>query len=250
MKNYYDILEVATDATDKQIKAAYRKKAAKMHPDIDKTEGAADRFAELNQAYEVLMDPQERAYYDRNGKIKGKGVSKEDVDKFVVVCFEEMLNSRGNTGLDDKPFLWITRNLGRKLVAERDRIPQAEREIEVQRRLKSRLIFKGEGKNPIEAIFDRKIDTQLDIISNAGVAIDLIEATLEVLPMFGYKEPDPENREGSLRLPGSGRPRFTDEMRGESTATRHRRGDYTQDELQRLHSQGFGGYSPGPDYNR
>lgn len=234
-KNFYELLEIATDATERQIKSAYRRLAARMHPDKDKTEGAEDRFAELNQAYETLMNPQERAYYDRNGKIKGKGPAREDIDRFIVVCFEEMLNSRGQTGLDDDPFGWIVRNIQRKLVSERDRIPRAEAEISFQKRLKSRLIYKGEGSNPLAAIFDKKIEEQEDIITNAGVAIDLIEATIPVIKLeFDYQRPDPNNFEGSLRLPGSGRPRYADDIGGRPRIP----GDYSQEELRRMHDRG------------
>lgn len=235
-KNFYDILGVDTDASERKIKSAYRRLVMTCHPDKVPGEEAAAKFAELQLAYDTLMDPQERAYYDRNGKIKGKGPSREDIDRFIVVCFEELLSSQGNVGLDADPFGWIVKNLGRKLVSERDRIPRAEYEIRLQERLKSRLIFKGEGVNPLAAIFQKKIDEQKDIITNAGVAIDLIEATIPVVQAeFDYMKPDPSRHEGSLYLPGSGRPRTAEDIgRGRPRIP----GDYSQEELQRMHDRG------------
>lgn len=55
-KDYYRILGVSRDATDEQLKKAYRKKALKYHPDKNKDPGAEDKFKEIAEAYEVLSD--------------------------------------------------------------------------------------------------------------------------------------------------------------------------------------------------
>lgn len=66
-KDYYAVLGVARDATPEAIRRAYRMLARKHHPDVDKTPGATQRFQELQEAYEVLEDPQKRARYDQLG---------------------------------------------------------------------------------------------------------------------------------------------------------------------------------------
>jgi molecular chaperone DnaJ len=67
-KNYYDILGVAKNATDKDIKAAYRKLARKYHPDVNPGNKSAEAtFKEINAAYEVLSDKDKRAKYDKYG---------------------------------------------------------------------------------------------------------------------------------------------------------------------------------------
>jgi molecular chaperone DnaJ len=66
-RDYYEILGVDRNATDEEIKAAFRKLAFKYHPDHNHSEEAGEQFKELNEAYQVLSDPDKRSAYDRFG---------------------------------------------------------------------------------------------------------------------------------------------------------------------------------------
>jgi curved DNA-binding protein len=66
-KDYYEIMGVPRDATQDDIKRAYRKLARKYHPDVSREADADARFKELGEAYEVLKDPEKRAAYDQLG---------------------------------------------------------------------------------------------------------------------------------------------------------------------------------------
>lgn len=83
MKTYYEILELADDATGDEIKANYRKLAKQYHPDHNQSKDAETQFKAINQAYEVLSDPTKRTNYDYYLKIVislGDQATSEDPD--------------------------------------------------------------------------------------------------------------------------------------------------------------------------
>ena len=71
-KDYYQILGVPKDASQKDVKAAFRKLAAKFHPDKQPgNKRAEEKFKEINEAYTVLVDPEKRKIYDQYGTAEG-----------------------------------------------------------------------------------------------------------------------------------------------------------------------------------
>lgn len=66
-RDYYDILGVNKNASAQEIKKSYRKSALKYHPDKNKEKAAAEKFKEINEAYEILSDPKKKQTYDQFG---------------------------------------------------------------------------------------------------------------------------------------------------------------------------------------
>ena len=74
MKDYYEILNVSRDASQDEIKSAYRKLAKKYHPDLNPNDKEAEqKFKEINEAYEILSDPEKRKRYDMFGEAGANG---------------------------------------------------------------------------------------------------------------------------------------------------------------------------------
>ena len=89
-RDYYEILGVGKNATDAELKSAFRQLVRKYHPDVNKEPGAEDRFKEINEAYQVLSDPDKRAAYDRYGKAGVSGMGGAGFD-YTTVDFSDIL---------------------------------------------------------------------------------------------------------------------------------------------------------------
>ena len=66
-RDYYEILGVKKDSSASDIKKAYRKLVKKYHPDVNKEDGAEEKFKEIQEAYEILSDDSKRSAYDQYG---------------------------------------------------------------------------------------------------------------------------------------------------------------------------------------
>jgi molecular chaperone DnaJ len=99
-RDYYEVLEVTRSASAEEIKRSYRKLAVKFHPDKNPEDPhAEDRFKELGEAYDVLMDPDKRAAYDRYGHAafaQGHGARGGFHDPFDI--FREVFGVGGSGG--------------------------------------------------------------------------------------------------------------------------------------------------------
>jgi molecular chaperone DnaJ len=87
-RDYYEVLNVTRNASPEELRRAYRKLAKEYHPDINKEQGAEERFKEINEAYAVLSDDERRAAYDRFGHSGVQGLPNDFGFGFADI-FEE-----------------------------------------------------------------------------------------------------------------------------------------------------------------
>jgi molecular chaperone DnaJ len=96
-RDYYEILGVGRDATDQQIKSAYRKLALKYHPDRNPGDKKAeDAFKEAAEAYAIISDPEKRVAYDRFGHAGVSGAGAGGFDPSAFAGFEDIFGNLGD----------------------------------------------------------------------------------------------------------------------------------------------------------
>lgn len=109
-RDYYDILGLAKNASEDDIKKAYRKLAMKYHPDRNPGEGAKEaeeKFKEAKEAYETLSDPQKKEQYDSYGHQAGNFAHRShqaDVDQEAFAEIFKTMFERGNFKFDEGVF--------------------------------------------------------------------------------------------------------------------------------------------------
>ena len=77
-RNYYDVLGVQKNASEDEIKKAFRSLSKKYHPDVCKEDGAEEKFKQINEAYSVLSDPEKKRMYDTYGTVDPKDLDQQD----------------------------------------------------------------------------------------------------------------------------------------------------------------------------
>ncbi len=92
-KSLYETLEITENASESEIKKAYRKLARQYHPDVNKDPKAEDKFKEINAAYEILSDKEKKQQYDRHGDSMFGGQNFHD--------FSRSQRNAGNADLDE-----------------------------------------------------------------------------------------------------------------------------------------------------
>ena len=92
-RDYYEVLGIGRNAANEEIRKAFRKLAFEYHPDRNHEDGAAEKFKEVNEAYEVLSDPDKRAAYDRFGHAQADGIFGRGFEGFDFGGFGDIFDA-------------------------------------------------------------------------------------------------------------------------------------------------------------
>jgi len=90
-RDYYEILGVPRNASQEEIKRAFRKLARKYHPDINKDPAAQEKFKEINEAYQILSDPEKRRLYDTYGHAAFEGSNQSQTQPQDIPSIDDLL---------------------------------------------------------------------------------------------------------------------------------------------------------------
>ncbi|XP_063996937.1 dnaJ homolog subfamily C member 21 isoform X2 [Pogoniulus pusillus] len=120
MKCHYEVLGVKRDASEEELKRAYRRLALRWHPDknLENTEEAAAQFKLIQAAYDVLSDPQERAWYDNHREALLKGVDGDYQDDTLDLLRYFTVSCYSGYGDDEKGFFTVYRQVFEKIAKE------------------------------------------------------------------------------------------------------------------------------------
>ncbi|MFC6963629.1 J domain-containing protein [Halocatena marina] len=127
-ESYYELLGVGPEATETEIKQAYREQVKQHHPDVSDEPDAREKIMEIREAKEVLMDPVQRAQYDQHGQVQKNGHSESTQGAGAGAGFGEQWKQQRQS---DKADAWQRRaRAGRRArtrTRERERTSSAER---------------------------------------------------------------------------------------------------------------------------
>ncbi|MGE5138604.1 MAG: DnaJ domain-containing protein, partial [Rudaea sp.] len=148
-RDYYEILGVPRGAGDDEIKRAYYRLARQHHPDVNKEDGAPARFKEINEAYQVLSDPDKRSLYDRYGHagVSGQfdpGLSDFPFGDLFDSLFGGGFGMRGATRRGPQPGAHLKTTLTLEF---EEAVFGTEKELEIPR-LETCPVCRGSGAEP------------------------------------------------------------------------------------------------------
>ena len=193
--NPYEVLQVGTKATLKDIKAAYRKLSKDHHP--DKEGGESEKFREVKFAFDVLSNPERRARYDTTGRTDESPVTPQRVQIFVDQTMRPVIESQRPDGSSDDP-CWD--NIRDKIILSiaASRAPLKNARFQLQRHLERtvRMIERFRPKQEFDPVGDALRREKRRLEDEIRINEDAMELSLEaerVLKTYDYDVgPGPE----------------------------------------------------------
>lgn len=184
--NPYDTLGVPRDATEHQIKIAYRQRVKETHPD---TGADGSDFHDVGTAYAVLRDKDRRKLYDDTGSINASDVrsSHEAVLNVIAQMFDMAINIEGQSGRSFKHIDLMEAmkaNLSRLKVEGSTKMANIRKAVADREVLRTRIIRKGDGENLFVAMLDRQLTELRTTEAKLKVDVSTLERAQEELSHY------------------------------------------------------------------
>lgn len=169
MRNHYEVLGVLRDATPEQIKRAWRVRSSATHPDKHpETHGDGVEQAAVNRAYEVLSDPERRAFYDKHGQERPTETIEEKGRAELARVFAKIIDESEGSIVDKaRDFLGIHRD---NLAQHLKRIEIASKKLQAR----SGKVKVKTGDNVVQALIDNnlKMLAEAKLTAEQGLAVN------------------------------------------------------------------------------
>lgn len=192
MKSLYEILGVSADASNADIKKAYRNLAKQHHPDKGGEEAA---FREIAQAYLVLSDPHQRDLYDRYGITSPADEWNQHVMQEVTLLLYAALKKMRN------PVKHVTDNVSNGIEGMRHTQRQTKAAIDLITRKLEKLRHKGQGENHLHRSLTDMLSKEQTTIDACNHQIAVGESMLAILKDYEFEE-DPTDPWQCLQTQG------------------------------------------------
>lgn len=181
--NPYETLDVAADATDKEIKRAYRSHAQKAHP--DREGGDAEVFHEITLAYDVLSDPARRTKFDKTGECGEEPSIRAQAEARIVIMFNQVLDAPGFRGDIIKKSTETAQGVTAQLFSEKQKL-----QTELKRLEKISGRVKAKGQNLFETLINQKIRKLQGDIKSTEREQEIVTEALAILKDYEDTAPD------------------------------------------------------------
>jgi len=181
-RQHYQTLGIQTDATEEEIKNAYRNKAKETHP--DKNDGDDRGFAEVNRAYEVLSDPEKRKRYDETGDDKERNIQQEVTSVILgyAMSWIDQVNDEKSQNMVD----FIKTSISAKRISAMQALEMAKKDIKKYRNALERIKRKDGKMNMIGMALTDSIERLEAMIPGINHNIDLLKLAMEEADNYSY----------------------------------------------------------------
>ena len=182
MTSLYTILDVENDASQEDIKKAYRKKAQAHHP--DKEGGDEELFKEIQKAYEILSDANKRKHYDETGEESKDNLNNEVIESLIGIVLNVVQNSDvRHVNILDSVRALVYQQQRRHLDNQNQMEKQMERILEASKRLS----YNGNEENILKLALESQANKLNTSIKEVEKVLEIGEEILNVVSNYTYQ---------------------------------------------------------------